>query len=188
MSSLYVPLSGHTLLADALSRFDLTLAVGSGSPAWDLLPVAGNGGDIDNRPLGADAPPDPYVVTDDTTSLVTPFAMLRPIRKAFVAPVEPGTANAIAWSDGTSWLVATGNAQTRYVYLEFVLEFGDASNETIREYAICAEAEFAPEVLSAAKFVPWAQVAVPGRYFAGRRMAPRQRAGSRQTIREIIPL
>ena len=152
----------------------LTIAVGSGDPAWDNL-----------------APP---VTPDDVakllsemsqqTELTDPVGFTRIRNKTFVVPDANGD---IIMSDGTKWSKSSDPSNAFLV--EGLLDLTDATGVTLRENGVYAGTEFDGTVLPGQMYIPLANVTKLGTLVELTRFPAIVRDGSlSQTLQELLEI
>ena len=157
MSSILTDNAG-VVVASALQGRAFWLGVGSGVAAW------------------GDAPPAPSVTT---TALENELGRLRARNTAMVMPDATG---AISLPDLSRWSISA--TPTKYLYVNFVLEFNEIPTETLREAAIFIDTTAKADVPAGRNFVAAADIADAGEIFTIERFAPLARNGA---IRHEFP-
>lgn len=152
--------AGRVTLTAAILQRNVCLALGSGSASWST------------------PPPDPAV---GDTGLVAPIAMIRPSTKSFVSLSPTGT---IEMSDGTKWNLS--NAKTRFLFVQYVLQYSDGPTDQYRELAIYLDPTFAAGVPVGQNYIPWAQVTSPGDLLALERFNMIDGSGSKEFFGRIM--
>lgn len=161
MSLTLVDASRQTI-AGVLNDRALCLALGTGDAGWGAAP--------------------PAVAASDA-ALVAPHAMLRPTVQGFVEPTPGG---AITSDDGAEWAVVAG--PTAYLYAQWIADFDEGALETVREWAVYFDPQFAGSVGAGQTYIPWADVTTPGALYGIERVAPIARNGLRLTIARILSI
>ena len=162
MSSIVIPESGWATIVSMLISGNLAIAIGRGEETWD-----------------ADLP----VPSPTSEALHDPIGVARARYQHFVKPLDNGSIEA---SDGTRWEIS--ETPTRYLYVTVVLDYDDAADETIREYALYLNPKFESAVAPGQEYVPLNQVTDIGQLIGIKNIHPINRVVSRQTIGEIIDL
>ncbi|WP_273792374.1 hypothetical protein [Brucella anthropi] len=161
----------RTLLAQLLYDQPLTIAVGSGDPAWDSLPPPATPDDLEKF-LGE---------LSQETALTNPVGFTRVRNKTFVVPDAKGD---IIMSDGTKWSKSSDPSNAFLV--EGLLDLTDAIDVTLRENGVYAGTEFDDTVLPGQMYIPLANVKTLGTLVELTRFPPIVRDGSlSQSLREI---
>lgn len=147
--------SGRIALAEEVYNAPMVhLAWGSGDVSWGASPPS---------------------VDPGITALLAEVARRKVTEKAYVVPDAGGS---IILPSG-NWTIS--GTPTRYLYLRFHFDFGDAVGESIREQAVFIGTTLAGGVDPATNYLLPAQVATPGRLFLADRTAPIVR---QNTVRE----
>lgn len=135
------------LIAQLLMDQPLTIAVGTGDPAWDSLPPPATDDDLAKL----------LSEMSQQTALANCIGFTRVRSKSFVMPDENGT---VVMSDGTKWTKT--DDPTNAFLVEGQLDLADATGVTLRENGIYAGTEFEASVLPGQMYIPLADVTTLG--------------------------
>ncbi len=154
--------SGRIVLARAVAAQAIHLAWGRGSPAWDAAPQ-----------------PEPT----DATALVDEIGRRAVTQLGYVVPDNEGE---IELPSGARYTAVAG--PTRWLYVRFTFNFGDAAGEPIRELAIFVGTQAAAGVPAGQRYLTPAEVANHGDLYALERLPKFTRNGDvRQVFDYVLP-
>lgn len=153
--------TGRTALARAIAEQPIHLAWGRGAPIWD-----------------ADPEPEP-------TSAAALLDEIGRRTATQVGYVVPDAAGEIEMVSGRYKLSAT---PTRWVYVRFTFDFGDAEGETVRELGIFVGSKAAAGLPAGQRYFTPAQLADAGELYALERLPKFTRNGAvRQVFEYVLP-
>lgn len=164
--------AGRTALTNILHEQSLILAIGAGDPAWDAL-------------WGGGSPPD---ATSGVSALTDLIGVVKPLSKQFVTPDSEGE---ISISDGVDVQKYTASVDpTRFLFVRWRLDFGDAPTATIRELAVYFNTTFDAGIPSGQSYVEdtGANITDIGDIFGAERMPPISRTDTQQDFGRLIAI
>lgn len=167
--------TGRAAIAKALADHPLHLAWGIGDPAWD-----DEGVDI------------PSLV--NATALTAEVGRRKPAAVGFVEPDEQGEivipVEQGAGGDVQEMRYRQVDGPTPYLYIRVNFNFGDASNQTIREIGLFMDTETDPDLPPGQGYFVPGEIANPGLLVAAQAVVPpiNRSPNVRQTVEFVLPI